>query len=159
MKFLVAPTPQSLGRAKPPVRLFLGFAGLLLACLVAQRAALGQLTPAGVLEHYLPGDEPTPLAALVEDLHTGAFLGGFLFLMLGSLLAVTPVSARTRAWLTFAPAVAWVFDLATPFAVALWGAPPALRVSSFALAVGLSATSVAVLLVRFGRPGAPASGR
>lgn len=152
MKFLVSPSPQALGRARPPIRIFLGFAALVLAGAVAQRAALGQLSPSGVVDFYLPGGEAMPLTALVEELHTAAFLAGFLFLMLGSLLLVTPLPPAVRTTLTLGPAIASAADLAAPFLVTLAGAPGVIRVVSFAAATLLYGGAVAVLAWRFGRP-------
>jgi hypothetical protein len=93
MRFLVQPAPESLERARPPVRVFLAFSVLLILAAVASRAAHGALTPAG-LEQILeavPGERLGPVA-LWEEVHQGAFLYGFLLLALGSLLAVCPVS-------------------------------------------------------------------
>lgn len=158
MKFLVAPTAEAVARARPPVKSFLLFALAALAGLAGQRATLGQLNPQGVLDHYFPGGEAQPTVALVEELHAGAFVYGALLLTLGALLVVTPLSARVRGALTWAPAAACAADLAAPFLLAA-GAPPLLRVASFALAAGLLAAAALTLLVRFGRPARAAGAR
>ena len=155
MKFLVSPTKESLARARPPVRLFLFFTALLLVALGASRAASGELTPAGVFEHYLgTGDvsERMPLTGLLEELHTGAFLYGFLVLMLGSLLVVSPVRDVARRVLTYGGALACVLDLASPFAVMRWSVAW-VRVGSFVLAFGALLAMVVVLSREFARPG------
>ncbi|MEW6433453.1 MAG: hypothetical protein AB1730_18260 [Myxococcota bacterium] len=161
MKFLVSPTRDALSRSRPPVRLFLGFALVLLAALVAQRALAGGLTPAGVFEYYLGTGEPgtgLPLTALVEELHGAAFLYGFLLLMLGSLLVVSPLGARSRAVLTWGATLACALDLAAPFVVTWLGTPAAatLRVASSLTAMGFLAAGAAALLLRFGRDGGAA---
>ncbi len=154
MRFLVTPTRTSLERSRPPVRLFLGFSLLLLVALAAQRFVQGELTPAGVVERYLGSGDPAevmPLAALVEALHTLAFIYGFLWLMVGSLLVVSPINPSLRAVLTFGGAAACALDLATPFLVVWLGGWPLLRVTSFVLATALLLASLAVLARSFGR--------
>lgn len=154
MKFFVSPTREGLSRSRPPVRLFLGFSAVLLLALAAQRVLAGDLTPAGVFEHYLGAGEPgdaMPTAALVEELHGGAFLYGFLLLMLGSLLVVSPVAARTRALLTWGATAACALDLAAPFVVVQAHGLGVVRVVTFVAAMGLLLASVAVLLRSFGR--------
>ena len=154
MKFLVHPHRSALSRARPPVRLFLGFSAVLLLAMAAQRGVDGELTPAGVFEHYLGSGDSTevmPLTALVESLHTTAFVYGFLWLMLGSLLVVSPVNERLRQVLIFGGAAACAFDLAAPLLVVWSRGAGLVRVASFALAWGLLFTSVVVLLRTFGR--------
>lgn len=154
MKFLISPTRDALERSRPPVRLFLGFSLLLLLASAVQRGAEGELTPAGVLERYLGSGEPSetmPLAALVESLHVSAFVYGFLLLMLGSLLVVSPVSERLRQALTFGAALSCAFDLATPWVVVALRAGASMRVVSFVLAAGFMVASVFVIARAFGR--------
>ena len=79
MRFLVQPNPAVLDRARPPVRVFLAFAVLLLGGWIASRAAHGALTPEGltrILEPS-PGERFGPVA-LWEEVHQGAFLYGCL---------------------------------------------------------------------------------
>jgi hypothetical protein len=154
VRFLVSPTRLTLERARPPVRLFLAFSLLLVAALVAQRFVQGELTPSGVVERYLGSGDPSevmPLAALVESLHTLAFVYGFVWLMVGSLLVVSPVGARLRALLTYGGAAACAFDLASPFLVVWLNGWPWLRVGSFGLASATLFVAVVVLALRFGR--------
>ena len=154
MKFLVHPHRSALARARPPVRLFLGFCAVLLLAMAAQRGVEGELTPTGVIERYLGSGDSTdvmPLTALVESLHTTAFVYGFLWLMLGSLLVVSPVNERFRQVLTFGGAAACACDLASPLLVVWLRGAGLARVVSFALAWGLLFTSVVVLLRTFGR--------
>ncbi len=153
MRFLVQPTPDALARARPPVRAFLAFAALALGGLALQRALAGGLTPAGVLEAYLPGGEPLPAAALWEEVHTGAFLYGFLLLMLGSLLAVSPVAPRTRAALFGAAVAAALADLASPFAVVALRGAAALRVATTLAALGTLAARLVVVAAPYGAGG------
>lgn len=156
MKFLISPTREALSRARPPVRLFLGFSAVLLLAVGAQRVVAGEYTPAGVFERYLGAGEPgdaMPLAALLEDLHAGAFLYGFLLLMLGALLVVSPVGERARRFLTYGATAACAFDLASPFLVVWLHGASALRLISSALALGLLLANVAVLARAFGRAG------
>ena len=93
MRFLVFSTPEALSRARPPVRAFLAFAALALVAFAALRVLQGGLTPAGVEARYLAGGDPMPAVALWEEVHSGAFLYGFLVFTLGSLLAVSPAPA------------------------------------------------------------------
>ncbi len=154
MRFLVSPTREALSRARPPVRLFLGFSALLLLAVGGQRAAGGELTPAGVFERYLGLGDPAdvmPPAALVEELHGGAFVYGFLLLMLGSLLVVSAVGERARRLLTYGAALACALDLAAPFAVVWLRGAGGLRVATFVLAAGLLLASGFVVLRTFGR--------
>ena len=140
MRFLVQPSPDALARARPPVRAFLLFAALALVGLAAQRVANGGLSAGGVTAFYLPGGDPLPAAALWEEIHAGAFLYGFVLLMLGSLLAVCPVPARLRSPL-FAAAV-----------VALRGGG-ALRVATSVAALASLAVLLALVAGSWGRAG------
>lgn len=153
MRFLVQSTLEGIARARPPVRAFLAFAALALAGLAAQRILNGGATAAGVEAFYLPGGDPLPAAALWEEVHQGAFLDGVLLLMLGSLLAVSPVAARTRAWLLAAAAVAAVADLLSPFAVVALRGAGGLRVATSAAALLSIGTLLAVVARAFGRAG------
>ena len=154
MKFLVSPTRENLTRSRPPVRIFLGFSLLLLLAMAAQRVVEGELTPSGVQERYLGSGDPSdamPLSALVESLHVSAFVYGFLLLVLGSLLVVSPVNESLRRWLTFGGAAACAFDLATPWLVVALRGGAEMRVASFVLAAGFMVGSVFVLARTFGR--------
>ncbi len=154
MRFLISPTREALSRSRPPVQLFLGFGAVLLLALVGQRGVEGELTASGVFERYLGSGDPSevmPVAALVESLHVSAFVYGFLWLMLGSLLVVSPVRERLRAGLTFGGAAACAFDLASPWLVVGLHGAPLLRVASFGLALGFLAVSVVVLGRTYGR--------
>lgn len=153
MRFLVQPTPESLTRARPPVRAFLAFAALALAGLAVQRAGNGGATAAGVAAFYLPGGEALPAAALWEEVHVGAFLYGTLLLMLGSLLAVCPVSPRLRAWLFAAAAAASLADLLAPFAVVWLQGDGGIRVATFAAALIADAALLVTVAASFGRGG------
>jgi hypothetical protein len=153
MRFLVQPGAEALGRARPPVRAFLLFAGLALAGLVAQRGASGALTPAGVLAFYLPGGDALPQAALWEEAHACSFVYGLVLFMAGSLLAVSPVSPRARAVLFGAALGFAVADLAAPFVVVASGGLGALRVVTTLGAAGSLAAALAVVARSFGRPG------
>ncbi|BDG06421.1 hypothetical protein [Anaeromyxobacter oryzae] len=152
MRFLVQPTPEALARARPPVRAFLVFAALALAGLAVQRIANGGLTASGVEGFYLAGGDPLPAAALWEEVHTGAFLYGFVLLVLGSLLAVSPVPAWVRGPGFTAVVAATLADLFAPFAVVRLHGAGGLRVAtSVAALVGVAAL-VAVAWVAYGRP-------
>lgn len=130
----------STARPRAPVRLFLGSTGVLLLAQLAQRFVEGELTPGGVVSRYLGSGDPSevmPLTALVESLHAGAFLYGFLLLMVGSLLVTTDVADRLRVGLTVAGAVWCALDLLAPFCVVYGGAGAApVRVVGFLLAFG-----------------------
>ena len=154
MRFLVAPGGEATERARPPVRWFLVFALVLVAALAVQRGAAGGLSPGGVSAHYLgeDGSEPLAMVALWEEVHVNAFLYGFLLVMLGSLHAVSPLSARARAVLLGGGALAAAADLAAPFAVVAAHGLGALRVVTFAGAIGFLLAGIAVAFVRFGRP-------
>lgn len=153
MRFLVSPARDALDRARPPVRWFLVFAALLVVALVAQRGLAGGLSAEGVSRHYL-GDpefpEPLALVALWEEVHVGAFVYGFLLLMLGSLHVVSPISARARALLLWGGAIAALADLAAPFLVVFAGCGGALRVATFAATAGFLLASIAAAFARFG---------
>jgi hypothetical protein len=64
MRLLVQPAPESLERARPPVRVFLAFSALLILAAVASRAAHGALTPAGLerILEQVPGERLGPIA-------------------------------------------------------------------------------------------------
>jgi hypothetical protein len=153
VRFLVQPTPESLVRARPPVRAFLLFAALALAAIVAQRAMQGGLLPAGVEARYLGDGEPMPAAAIWEEVHAGAFVYGLLLFMLGSLLAVSPVGPRTRAALLAAGTAAALADLVAPFAIVAAAGAGALRVGTFVAVVAALGAQLGLAAVRFGRPG------
>ena len=153
MRFLVFSTPDALSRARPPVRAFLAFSALALAAFAALRVLQGGLTSAGVEERYLAGGEPLPAVALWEEVHSGAFLYGFLLFMLASLLAVSPVPARARAALLGVALAATLADLFAPFAIVAAGGGGGLRVVTFVVAVGALAAQLAAAAVAFGRPG------
>lgn len=138
MRFLEA--PGSAGRARAPVRLFLVFTGLLVAGLVLQRASGPGLWPA-------TGSEPLPATALWEELHASAFLWGFLILMLGSLLVVSPVSGWVRGALTYGSSAAALVELGTAFVPVLAG----VRAVAFGCTVLLLGAAAAVAFVTFGR--------
>jgi len=157
VRFLVQPVPDALERARPPVRAFLVFAALLLVALVAHRAAQGALSPEGLV-HLLepvPGERLGPLA-LWEEVHQGAFLYGFLLLMLGSLLVVCPVAPAVRAALLGVGTAAALVDLLAPFLPLAWPGLPAwwaaLRIAGFAVAVAALLSSAGVAWATFGRP-------
>lgn len=145
MRFLIQSTPEGIARARPPVRAFLAFAALALAGLAAQRILSGGATAAGVEAFYLPGGDPLPAAALWEEVHLGAFLDGALLLVLGSLLAVSPVAGRTRAWLLAAAAAAALADLVSPFAVVALRGAGGLRVATSAAALLATGALLAVV--------------
>jgi len=155
MRFLVQPTPEALDRARPPVRVFLAFAVLLLVAAAAQRASQGALSPEG-LERLLeaaPGERLGPLV-LWEEVHQGAFLYGFLLLALGSLLVVSPVSPRARGTLLAVSTGAAMVDLLAPFVPLLAPSVPGwagLRIAAFAVASGALLVSAAVAWATFGR--------
>ena len=153
MRFLVQPSPDALARARPPVRAFLLFAALALVGLAAQRVANGGLSAGGVTAFYLPGGDPLPAAALWEEIHAGAFLYGFVLLMLGSLLAVCPVPARLRSPLFAAAVVATLADLFAPFAVVALRGGGALRVATSVAALASLAVLLALVAGSWGRAG------
>lgn len=156
MKFLVVRSPEALDRARPPVRAFLLFAALLLFAAVAQRAAQGALTPAGVEALLAPAEgERLGSLAVWEAVHAGAFLYGFLLLGLGSLLAVCPLSARLRGTLLAVASGGALADLLAPLIpVAAPGVPgwAALRLAGFVAATLALLASIAVAWISFGRP-------
>jgi len=162
MRFLVQPAPESLERARPPVRVFLAFSALLILAAVASRAAHGALTPAG-LEQILeavPGERLGPVA-LWEEVHQGAFLYGFLLLALGSLLAVCPVSRRVRGGLLWVATAAAFLDLGAPFLpVAFPGFPgwAELRIGAFLVATCALLAMAGLAFTTFGREGRPSDG-
>ena len=154
MKFLVSPTAEAVGRARPPVRVFLLFAALLLVGLVLQRASADGLWPSAVRAHYLGSGDPSerlPATALWDELHVFSFLWGFLLLMLGSLLVASSVSARLRSALTLGATAAVLGDLGAPFLVMQVPALAGLRTLAFGSTVGLLGAAVGVLFWTFGR--------
>jgi hypothetical protein len=153
MRFLVL--PRAAARARPPVRVFLAFAALVLVALAAQRVLAGGLSPAEIEAHYLgasPG-EALPAAALWEEVHAGAFVYGFVLFMLGSLAVLCPVSARVRNALLAVAFGATLADLFAPFAIVGLGRGGALRVATFAVATLSVAALLAVVALSFGRGG------
>ncbi len=157
MRFLVHPAATH--RARLPVRVFLAFAALALAGFAARRVLSGGLSAAGVEDFYLGGSAGERLApaALWEEVHTGAFLYGFVLFMLGSLLPTCPVPRHVRAALVGVAFVTTVLDLFAPFAVAA-GAGGALRVGTFVAAEASLAVLLSVVAVGFGRTGGGARG-
>lgn len=153
MRFLVQPAGAR--RARPPVRLFLAFAALALAALVAQRVLAGGLSPAGVEAYYLGGGEGEGLSAVAlwEEVHAGAFLYGFLLFMLGSLLVLCPIPSGARGLLVAAGAVTTLADLFAPFAITGLGAGGGLRVASSLAAWATLAVLLAVAAIGFDRGG------
>jgi hypothetical protein len=155
VRFLVQPTPPVLDRARPPVRVFLAFAGLLVVGWVASRAAHGALTPDGltrILEPG-PGERLGPLV-LWEEVHQGAFLYGFLLLTLGSLLAVCPVTGGLRGALLGLATVGALVDLLAPFLPVAWPGFPGwaeLRIGAFGVATAALLSAIVVAWVTFGR--------
>jgi hypothetical protein len=155
MRFLVTPGREPIERARPPVRWFLVFAALLVVALAIQRGLAGGLSADGVLRHYLGDPElPEPLAAVAlwEEVHVGAFVYGFLLLMLGSLHAVSRIPATLRAALLWGGAVAALADLAAPFFIVLAKGGGALRVATFAATAAFLLVSLVVAFARFGAP-------
>jgi hypothetical protein len=155
VRFLVQPASGALDRARPPVRAFLAFTALLLVGWVASRAAHGALSPSGLalLLEAAPGERLGPVA-LWEEVHQGAFLYGFLFLALGSLLVVCPVSPRTRNALLAVSTAAALVDLGAPFLPLLWPAFPGwaeLRIGGFLVAMAALLAAAAVAWATFGR--------
>jgi len=155
VRFLVQPTPPVLDRARPPVRVFLAFAVLLVVGWVASRAAHGALTPDGltrILEPS-PGERLGPLV-LWEEVHQGAFVYGFLLLTLGSLLVVCPVTARLRNGLLGVATAAALVDLLAPFLPVAWPGFPGwapLRIGAFGVATATLLATVAITWATFGR--------
>lgn len=152
MKFLINPTAESLSRARAPVRVFLGFTAVLLAAAVAQRIVGGGFDPAELELAYRPdgpGRQALNAPLIWEELHQGAFLYGFLLLMLGSLLVICPLAPRVKNVLLWGTFAAVLGDLLAPAAIAL-GLPAALRVLTFVAATGMLAACLAVTWARFG---------
>lgn len=149
MRFLVQPSAGP--RARAPVRLFLAFAALALAGWAVLRIRSGGLSAAGVEAYYLgAGGEPLGPAALWEEVHTGAFLHGFVLFVLGALLAVSPVPDRLRTWLVGGAAAAALADLFAPFVVVSLHGAGGLRVATFLAALLWTAALLAVVALRFG---------
>jgi hypothetical protein len=151
VRLFVQPTAEGFARSRPPVRAFLLFAALALAGLAVQRAANGGLAPSGVEAFYLAGGDPLPAAALWEEVHAGAFLYGFVLLMLGSLLATCPVPPRLRSLLFGAAVAATLADLFSPFVVIALHGAGLVRVVSFASAAGTLGALLAVVAATYGR--------
>lgn len=153
MRFLVQPALAP--RARPPVRIFLVFAGLALVAFAVQRVLAGGLSPAAVEAFYLGGGEgeALPAAALWEEVHAGAFVYGFVLFMLGSLAASCPLSPRRRALLVGAALAATLADVFAPFAVTGLRAGGGLRVVTFAMAMLSMAVLLAVVAPSFARGG------
>jgi hypothetical protein len=148
MKFLVY--PESAHRARPPVRVFLGFAMLLVMGLAAQRVVQGALSPASIEASYLTGTALFAQPALWEEVHLNAFLYGFLALMIGSLLVASPMPAPLRTGTLIALGTSTLADLLAPFMVILLRAG-ALRVVTFACATAALVAGIAVAFHAFGR--------
>lgn len=153
MKFLVLPPAQH-ARARPPILVFLAFAAVLVVALAGQRALEGEWTAEGVVARYLgtgePGEE-LPLLALLEGLHTSAFLYGFLWLMLGSLLVASDVRGPLKSLATWGGPLAAIADLSSPFLVVWLRGAGAARVATGALALGLVLLALVVTALVFGR--------
>lgn len=147
MRFLVHPAATP--RSRAPVRIFLAFAALALAALAAQRVLGGGLSPAGVEAFYLGSDEGEALSAVAlwEEVHAGAFAYGLVLFVVGSVVATGRASARVRAVLLGAAAVATLADLFAPFAIAALGAGGALRVVTALAAWASLAALLAVAAV------------
>lgn len=161
MRVMVDPSPARIARARPPVRAFLAFAALALLAHLAQRWSAGLLRPEEVELHYLgagPG-EGLPRAALLEELHAGAFLYGMTLFMVGALLPLCRLGPRARAGLFAAGVAAAAADLAAPFVVVAAGGGGALRVAATLLAGAALLAGVGAALATFGpapRAAAPA---
>ncbi|WP_242346189.1 hypothetical protein [Anaeromyxobacter terrae] len=134
MRWLVQPAAGA--RARPPVALFLVFAGLALAGLAVQRLQAGGLSAAGVEAFYrgAEGGEPLSAAALWEEVHVGAFVYGFVLFMLSALAAVAPRLDGVRGALVLTALAATLADLFAPFAVSARPGLGALRVATSVLA-------------------------
>jgi hypothetical protein len=163
VRFLVQPVPESLERARPPVRAFLAFTGVLLVALVAHRAVQGLLSPAELVRvlEPAPGERLGPVA-LWEEVHQGAFLYGFLLLTLGSLLVVCPVAPALRNGLLAVATGAALVDLLAPLLPLAWPAAgegwAPLRIAAFLVAVAALLASAVVAWLTFGRPPRRADG-
>jgi hypothetical protein len=148
MKFFVQ--PDSTRRARPPVRVFLGFALLLVIGIAAQRVVQGGLSPASIEASYLTEVGAFAQPALWEEVHLYAFLYGFLALMIGSLLIASPVPTSLRTGTLLALGATTLADLFAPFAVIALRTG-ALRVATFASATAALLASIAVAWYAFGR--------
>jgi hypothetical protein len=162
MRFLVQPAPEALERARPPVRVFLGFAVVLLVGWVASRAAHGALSPDGLARilEPAPGEALGPVA-LWEEVHQGAFLYGFLLLTVGSLLVVCPVRRGLRNALLGLATAAALVDLLAPFLPLAWPGFPGwapLRIGAFLVAVAALRALTILAGVTFGREARRAGG-
>jgi hypothetical protein len=151
MRFLVL--PRAAGRLRPPVRIFLAFAAVALVAFAAQRILAGGLSPGEIEAHYLGAGaaEALPAAAVWEEVHAGAFLYGFVLLMLGALAALCPIPARARTALVAGAFATTLADLFAPFAILLLGRGGSLRVATFVLATLSVAGLLALVAVSFGR--------
>jgi hypothetical protein len=151
VRFLVHRAGDAVARSRPPVRVFLVFAALAVLGLAAQRVLNGGLTPSGVEAFYVAAGEPLPAVALWEEVHTGAFVYGFVLLMLGSLLAVCPLTPRARGPLLGAAVAATLADLFAPFLVVRVDGTAALRVVTFVAAMLTVSALLVVVATRYGR--------
>lgn len=149
MRSLVQPAANP--RARAPVRIFLAFAALALAGWAVQRVRAGGLSPVEIETYYLGADGvPLAAAALWEEVHTAAFVHGFVLFMLGSLLAASPAAPRRWPALLGAAAAAAFADLFAPFVVVALSGAGALRVVTFGAAAVGSAALLLVAALRYG---------
>ncbi|MHB8874792.1 MAG: hypothetical protein ACYC8T_13975 [Myxococcaceae bacterium] len=151
MRFLVHPQREARVRSRPPVMWFLCFAAITLLAAGVMRAGNGGLTPAGVAAYYLGDGEPLGAVALWEEVHTNAFLYGFVLLMLGSLLVASPVAPRLKALLVWGGFAMALFDLFLPFLVVASEGLGLLRVLSFGALNALLAAAIVTVALRYGR--------
>ncbi len=153
MRFLINPTAEAIIRARPPVRIFLVFAALVLSGTAVQRAIQGGFSPAAVEAYYLgsAGSEALSQVALWEEVHLNAFVYGFLTLMLGSLLLISPVSPRLRMVLLLAAAGGAFADLLAPFAIVLLHGAGALRAVSSAVVLSALLAATTAVFFTFGK--------
>ncbi len=160
MRFLVDPSGPRLVRSRAPVRVFLAFAALAVVAQLLLRAAGGGLSPGEVELHYLGAGEgeALPAVALLEELHGGAFLYGFVLFMVGALLAVGRLPPRPRRLLFGVAALAVAADLAAPFTVVALHGGGALRVATTLAAAAALLAAIAAAFATFG-PAGPARRR
>ena len=155
MRFLVGPGRPALDRMHGLVRMFLGFAALLVVATVAQRWAQGELTEDGLVLLFADAEQPGGAlrsAIVWEQLHAGAFLYGFLIFTVGSALAVCPVRPAVRGGLILGAGVAALGDLLLPFGAFRLPHWAALRTASFLAVAGIVLVMIVVVWARFGRP-------
>jgi len=153
VRFLVDPTPARLARSRAPVRAFLAFAALAVAALLLQRGVSVGFTAAAVEGHYLGGgQDPMPAAALLEELHAGAFTYGLMLFMVGALLAVSRVRPGVRTALFAAAVTASLLDLAAPFLVVALRGAGGLRVATTVAAALTLGAAIGVAFATFARP-------